>query len=259
MTSVRVAVPARDMWHAPMGFSLCQAMTYFAERMAPKGYKIDLVVSQGTLLPDMRAGLAKDAVKDGIDYLLFVDSDMRFPKDAIMALLARCLNGDPIVGAAYAQRKAPCKPTAMSPDGEWVFTKPHRYEGGELLEEGSTGLELVDFCGAGLLMISTKVFKALPEPWYSLTWVPHLESHLGEDLYFCRKAREYGFPTRIDHDLSQDVYHVGEFEYHHRHSWANKDMIEQQHQEAKQERLGRIAEMLNGKPPTEENIKELMQ
>ncbi len=36
--------------------------------------------------------------------------------------------------------------------------------------------------------------------------------HIGEDLYFCQKARDAGFVVWIDHDVSQLVRHQGTVE-----------------------------------------------
>jgi hypothetical protein len=40
----------------------------------------------------------------------------------------------------------------------------------------------------------------------------------GEDVYFCRKAAEHGFPTFVDDMVSQQVRHIGAFEYSCEHA-----------------------------------------
>ena len=35
----------------------------------------------------------------------------------------------------------------------------------------------------------------------------------GEDVYFCTMARVHGFEVWVDHDLSKEVTHIGQFEY----------------------------------------------
>ena len=43
---------------------------------------------------------------------------------------------------------------------------------------------------------------------------------VGEDVYFCKLARERGFDVFVDHDLSKDCGHVGMLEYKTDHAFA---------------------------------------
>jgi len=61
------------------------------------------------------------------------------------------------------------------------------------------------------MLIKTSVFESLPQPWFMEDPI----KEIGEDVHFCNLAREHGFQVFIDHDLSKDVMHIGEFEYRH--------------------------------------------
>jgi hypothetical protein len=48
---------------------------------------------------------------------------------------------------------------------------------------------------------------------------------LGEDFYFCHKAREAGFHILIDQALSREIRHVGELDYTHAHTIQARDAM----------------------------------
>ena len=73
---------------------------------------------RGTYLPQQRMTLVKEAFQSGSTHILWIDSDMRFPKDALIRLLDRDL---PIVGANYPMRRTPIIPTATNLKGMPAF------------------------------------------------------------------------------------------------------------------------------------------
>jgi hypothetical protein len=175
---------------------------------------ISLKISEGTLIANQRAELSLDAMREGCSHILFIDSDMRFPQDMISRLLAHDLD---IVATNCARRRMPTGPTAQiykeNGDRELVWSMPE-----------STGLQEVGSVGMGVMMIKAGVFKALSEPWYETPWRHDKRGYIGEDVFFCRKAREAGFKIWIDHDVSKEIGHIGMFEFKHDHTWAIKDL-----------------------------------
>jgi hypothetical protein len=154
------------------------------------------------LIFNQRERLAEEAIKDGADAILWVDSDMRFPKDALEILLSRKL---PIVGVNATTRRFPVVPTALDIDPET----------GDLVKvqsKGKTGLEQVMGVGFGMVLIKKEVFLAAQKPWF---WFEQTDKGgtIGEDIYFCAKAFDVGFQTVIDHDLSMHIRHIGTYEY----------------------------------------------
>jgi hypothetical protein len=175
---------------------------------------VSLKISEGTLIANQRAELSLDAMREGCSHVLFIDSDMRFPQDMISRLLKHDLD---IVATNCARRRMPTGPTAQiykeNGDRELVWTMPE-----------STGLQEVGSVGMGVMMIKAGVFKALSEPWYETPWRHDKRGYIGEDVFFCRKAREAGFKIWIDHDVSKEIGHIGMFEFKHDHTWAIKDL-----------------------------------
>jgi hypothetical protein len=145
----------------------------------------------GSYIQTLREGAADAVSKIGATHLSFIDSDMMFPKDSIERLRSRDKD---IIGANYIQRVEQEKWTAMI-----------NHQG--VSSVGKTGIQEVDSIGMGLVLIKTDVLKKLPLPRFNMPWMGTY--YLGEDIYFCELARKYGYKIWIDHDLSQNVHHVG--------------------------------------------------
>ena len=135
------------------------------------------------------------------DYVLFLDSDMKFKKDTLMKLMKHDL---PIVAANYSTKEIAPIPLAEKRCDDGKYMRVHT-------SNESSGLEEVAQVGMGIMLIKTKVFEIMSEPWFPMTYDG--KEIVGEDIYFCRKALENGIPIFIDHDVSKGVSHVGNFEY----------------------------------------------
>jgi hypothetical protein len=203
---VAICIPSRDTVHAAFAFDLANLAAYWTARNGTMGGSLNILNSTGTLIADQRVNLAQEAIAAGADWTLWLDTDMRFPKSALDRLLA---HGKDIVGCNYSTRVVPPEPTANTlKDGKWepVYTKPD-----------STGLELVEFLGLGVALIKTDVFKRLESPCFHLGYSTVNNKFIGEDVYFCLKAKEAGIESFIDHDLSKEIRHIGSFEFRHEH------------------------------------------
>jgi hypothetical protein len=170
---------------------------------------LHLFFNGGTYLGPQRDEIAAAAVKLDASHVMFIDSDMRFPKEALAALLA---HDKDIVGANYVRRRPPHYPTAWA-NGDYVWTY-----------EDSQGLVPVDHVGLGLMLIKTEVFRAIQEPWFP---IGHDEdgSFRGEDVRFFEKARLAGYEVLIDQELSKYVLHIGNIEYNYIHGLDAKEWM----------------------------------
>jgi GT2 family glycosyltransferase len=170
-----------------------------------KGHQAIYTVA-GTLIFDQREKLALEAIKEGADYILWVDADMRFPKNTIERLLK---HDKDIVGVNATTRSIPVKATAKmlkidleEKTNEWI----------PVSSKNKTGIERVTSIGCGVMLVKREVFEKMERPWF---WFENLKNHklLGEDVYFCVKAHDFGFETWVDHDLSNEIGHVGSYTY----------------------------------------------
>jgi hypothetical protein len=64
------------------------------------------------------------------------------------------------------------------------------------------------------MLIETHVLQAIQTPLFQFTQ-GGAEGVMTEteDVFFCRKAREAGFDIVIDHDLSKQCAHLGDWEF----------------------------------------------
>lgn len=199
---VAICVPCRDTVMTGFAFDLAKLCAYEGVTRCAKGGSLLIYQVPGTLIFNQRERLADEALKDGADAILWIDSDMRFPKDALQILLSRKL---PIVGVNATTRRFPVLPTALDYDQE---TKDLV----KVTSKDKTGLEEVLGLGFGMVLIRKEVFQKVEKPWF---WFEQTDKGgtIGEDIYFCVKAFDKGFKTVLDHDLSKHIRHIGTYEY----------------------------------------------
>ena len=209
--NLAICIPARD--HVDAGFAHDLAtMSAHWYGAAPVGSKFNIHMVSGTLIADQRQKLVRMALKGGADWILFLDSDMRFPSNLIGRLMANDLD---IVAANYPTRRVPTKTVAFS-----NFEKLECI----YLGDATTRTQEVDAVGMGVMLIKAQVFKALPQPWFQIGYAPRSKAFVGEDIYFCKLAQRHGFKVMIDNIVSGDVRHIGVFEFTHEHAEAERDM-----------------------------------
>ena len=160
---------------------------------------------QGTILAEQRNELLKLAVEEGSDFAIFLDTDMRFPKDVISRLVDHDL---PVVGANCAKRRRPISATARIEDpdnpNELIAVWPDR---------SVKGLQRVAMVGTAVMAIRVKDLLTVQWPWFQQPWMDDRQRFVGEDLFFCGRLKQAEVALYIDHDLSWEVKHVGKYEY----------------------------------------------
>lgn len=153
-----------------------------------------------SMLPWSRHELTRVSLEQGATHLLWIDSDMSFPRDMLLRFLA---HGQPIVGINAMARRPPYNCTAQREDGSYAVTTAN-----------STGLEKVGRTGFGVLWIAAQIYREIPLPWYTFEWLPERGCYRGEDYGLLEAAKRAGHEVMIDHDLSKQVGHIGGFTYH---------------------------------------------
>lgn len=230
---VSILVPAHDMCATMFAYDLANLNSYTIANITELGdtVTVGLTFCPGTYVHAARWDLLLAALEQGAHYICWIDSDMRFPRDALMRLIKRDVD---VVGINYCTRGLPPRYVAIKEVGRV----------GSNLEttEASTGLEEVDAMGFGLVLMKTRPLLNLPrdgKPWFWFEWMEERKNMMGEDVYFFKLMREAGVKLYIDHDLSKECRHIGSFEYglHHVEAWREVDA---------------------DKPPTEEEVAKLV-
>lgn len=139
---------------------------------------------------------------EGVDYLMFIDSDIRFTRAQIKRLREYDKG---IVGGVYLKKKLPYQP---------VYN--HR-----IGREDETGLTKMREIGTGFMMIRKDVLKAIQErwpehhykaysherpsdnyyDWFRVGKCPDTGYYLSEDYYFCKLAQECGYDVFMDETI----------------------------------------------------------
>jgi hypothetical protein len=163
-----------------------------------KNATVDFVYYEGTYLNAVRDGMIQLAIDKGADYILFVDSDMRFPSHTIDTLLAAKQD---CVAANYASRTQAGKTVAYDEDHNCVYSTnpPGRYQ------------EVVSV-GTGLMLLKVDLLKKIPAPRCFMPWDTANNGYVGEDVYLCHMIRKFGGHVFVDHELSKEVRHIGTIE-----------------------------------------------
>ena len=175
-----VAIPSTGTIKSQTVFSLVRMLKDFP-------YEYTVLFHEGSMLHVMRNRLVQKAIDEKCTHLLFIDSDMVFEKDSAIRLLKRKKD---IIGGKMHLRKNP--PTL-------ILQNPHT----------NKDLTTCDAVGTGFMLIKLDVFKKLRQPWFFWDYVDG--EPVGEDYWFCRKAREAGFKVWVD--LTLPIGHIGDTIY----------------------------------------------
>jgi GT2 family glycosyltransferase len=157
-----------------------------------------------SLIYDTRNQIAQTAIREEIDRVLWLDSDMEFEPDLMERLSARIDEGREFVTGLYVSRKEPIRPTIFrsmeildTEEGRKAIAPTYEdYPESEVFE--------IDACGFGIVMTTVKLLKDVTEA-YGLPFTPVFG--YGEDLSFCMRARELGY--KIWCDSSIKLGHIG--------------------------------------------------
>lgn len=208
---VVVAIPSHDSAPFPFAVDLANLAFFTVATGLREIDTFGIVGITSTVIHHARNGLLRRCMGQTPTptHVLWLDSDMRFPRDALLRLLQHDVD---MVGINYVRRELPTQFTAykrVAADGEvseHCVTAPD-----------STGLEMVDAVGLGLCLMKTEILARLPdpdaEPWFQFPWLPKLRLMQGEDVHFCSLLRDHGVRVYVDHDLSKACAHIGSFEY----------------------------------------------
>lgn len=122
------------------------------------------------------------------DYLCFVDHDCVPPAGALQRMLDRNVG---VIGGVILERRDPfqvCATRSLEPF--------ERYKRSEI---PSDGLFSVVAVGTGFIVIRREVFDALgTSHWFRAGQIPGAPDLLAEDLDFCLRAAQVGFPSYLD-------------------------------------------------------------
>jgi len=159
------------------------------------------ILSNRTLVQKARRSGIDVALREDSDYLMFIDSDMKFGTHDIYRLLS--YNKD-VIGALAHRRKPPYQPCIFkykSKGDHYKFIEDITYK---------EGLIEVDAMGLAFTLIKTKALKRLKEPFTACEFTIHPKTRgiVGEDINLCRHLKKVGVKLWVD--TTFEVQHIGD-------------------------------------------------
>lgn len=196
---VGIAMPSPDHWPAVFGMSYGDLRAYTALH----GIEAVGLNESGYDVGFQRDEMVWKAQQAGCGWVLHLDTDMVFPADALVRLMAHRATCN-IVGAAYRRRYPPFDlmgaPAKPCPEGERGLIEMLRMPG-------------------GMLLVAMEVFTILPRPWFRFTPIHREDGTLSRDLSgraemhtddvnFCDAARGASLSIWCDMALTREVAHL---------------------------------------------------
>ncbi|GAA4797628.1 hypothetical protein GCM10023200_37330 [Actinomycetospora chlora] len=211
------ADPARCVVLVPVGGHVEPECEAGLRRLEAAGYPVRRV--QGYAAIDQaRSQIASDALADGFDELLWIDSDVVFDVDDVRRLREHDV---PIVCGIYPKKNSRALSCHLLPDTRTVRFGTH----GGLLE--------IRYAATGFLLTRREVYDGIARheqlpvcnqrfstpvvPYFLPLLIPDGDGtwYLGEDFAFCERARRSGFTILADTRIK--LGHVGSYRY----SWED--------------------------------------
>lgn len=202
-----LCIPSAGTWTADFGISFTQMCIYMSCNLffANEERNVILIDKRTSLLPRSRQECIEDALNQDCTHALFVDTDQVFPQDTAHQLIRWRKK---VVACNVALKTMPSFPTARargaSPYGVPITTN-----------QSKRGLERVWRVGSGIMLIDLSIMKAIPKPWFEVRYSKEEAQYVGEDWHFLSLVEAAGHDIYIDHDLSRQIGHVGQFNYTH--------------------------------------------
>ncbi len=196
MRKILIAVPCMDQLPAQFAHSLATLTSYGIEDT-----KISIWFNLGSLIYTSRDQIAKKALLDEADLVMWFDSDMVFNPDTLQRMLKHIDDGADFVTGIYYRRTPPFSPVG--------FTTMELNEEGtaftweDIKEMPSEPFE-VGACGFGCVLMKSEIFVAVFSKFGQM-FTPI--ANCGEDIAFCWRARQCGY--KILADPSIKLGHVG--------------------------------------------------
>jgi len=150
-----------------------------------KRHDIVMAMSYGSTLLSAREDCLRIATEQKCDYILYVDSDVVLPLNALDSLLScgvdlasgLCIRrGPPFDGIAWIKIKGEMKQPVFDPKQPGVYS--------------------VEWVGGGIALFKMSVFDRLEKPYFRHVFENGTQWY--EDVYLCKKMREKDMTIVVD-------------------------------------------------------------
>jgi hypothetical protein len=113
-----------------------------------------------------------------------------------------------VVAGSYVTRQYPHKTVAYEKLHDWTSY---------VVNDADLGTDLIEVeaVGMGCMLVTTDLVRSMRKPRFQVVWQEAYQDHMGEDFFFCLRARELGHQVWIDNSLSRQLSHLGTFAFTH--------------------------------------------
>lgn len=177
-----IAVPCFDMVHTDFFES-------FTKLRKPEGTSFTVI--KNTMIYDARNIIALNAIDAGFDRVLWLDSDMTFPPDALGRLSADMDTGlDFVTGVYYTRRPPEIKPVIFK-ELHWEIKDNGKLDTGAefYFDYPENALFEIAAAGFGCCLTSVDLLRRVRDKFGS-PFTPF--EAMGEDMSFCFRAAQIG-------------------------------------------------------------------
>ena len=182
-----------------------------------RDYEFQYLITDGKPIDYSRNRLVENFLYSGVDWILFVDSDQTFDYqmverlfDVIDEVKKKTDEDIFIIGPMNYQAFPPFRLSARlldSKSGTYSYIN-------SLDNVNEFGLQEVDMLGTGVLLVHTSVFHKIKDEglapqnhWFEFWHDPESKQLFGEDMMFCRKAKQCNYKIYLD-TLNRKVRHI---------------------------------------------------
>lgn len=216
---IAVCVPTGEMVHTRfmnclIGMLMHSMQVPFEGVQRPSG--VAFITLTSSLLPSSRRRLVLQAIDAGATHVLFVDSDQLFPPNLAHELYKGMLENDCEVIACNV-------PTKLVPSSPTARAKSDDDRGRPYFSHNKPRYEPIWRIGTGIMLIDVRVFAAMPQPWFPVSYSTEREEDIGEDWGFCQRLEKLNFSIIIDNELSLEIGHIGLHNFSIGDIWTPED------------------------------------
>ena len=183
-------------------------MAHLAEN---RKYTIVTKFTSSAYLDCNRNEIARQAIEGKSDYVLMIDSDMEYPDTVLDTLVSRDKD---VIGVVYYSPRWNKEKTKIGRVGPILYDyHPFRKIWAEWHKCDKKEPFKICAIGTGIMLIKTKVFKKVREPWFSFFTVGYRKNVnvMGEDIAFCLRCMAAG--VEIWADPTMNIGHCKDYIY----------------------------------------------
>jgi len=196
---IAICIPSPERVHPDFSLTNLPAIINHS-RLHIKDLELYTLYKTGVMTSSNRNWMLKQCLDEGVDAILWLDSDMLYPPDILQKFVE---SKKDIVGSVYFKRAEPYDPVVYMKG----TNKKKPYQIIDVLFE-------VDGLGFGGMFVKTKVYKKMKglDKWmrygHNFGIPEEMEQQESHDLIFCKTAQKYGFKLYVHTGVQ--AMHIGE-------------------------------------------------